>query len=72
MMIDTDRERDIGLGNRYPFDALDQGEVILHDSWQSEAGYVVGDQIKLSFESKTFWNTIVQHYNEKASKYGWE
>ena len=43
MMLDTDRERDIGLGNRYPFDALNQGEVILHDSWQRELGYGVGD-----------------------------
>ena len=45
MMMDTNRERDIGLGNRYPFDALDQGEVILHDSWQIERGYEVGDPI---------------------------
>ena len=39
MMMDTDREREIGLANKYPFEALEPGEIILHESWQTEFGY---------------------------------
>ena len=59
MMLDTDREREISLGTRYPYAALSQGEVILHEIWHSQSGYNIGDQIEISFQSKEFWNTVV-------------
>ena len=43
MMLDADREKDIALGTRYPFDALGEGEVILHDTWRTKSGYKIGD-----------------------------
>ena len=57
-MIDTEREKEIGLATKYPFEALQPGEIIMHESWQKDFGYQIGDTMNLSFESKNLWNTI--------------
>ena len=71
MMIDTEREKEIGLATKYPFEALEPGEIILHESWQSEHGYQVGDVLNLNFDSKDLWNTISIQYNELAQVNEW-
>ena len=70
-MMDTDREREIGLATNYPFEALEPGEIILHESWQKDFGYQVGETLGLSFEAKDFWNAISVQYNQLAQVEGW-
>ena len=43
MLFDTDRERDIGLGVRYPFKALEEGECVIHERMATALRLKVGD-----------------------------
>ena len=47
MMLETEREKSIALGTRFPYEHLNQGDVILHETWRSQSGYSAGDQIEL-------------------------
>ena len=36
--MDTEREKDIGLGEGYPFGKLAPGECVLHETWRENYG----------------------------------
>lgn len=71
MMMDLEREKEIGLAVNFPVEALEPGQVVLPEFWRTEYGYAVGDAISLSFESRDLWNTITLSYNELAEEAGW-
>ena len=44
--IDTDREKEIGIGKNYPFDPLGPGECLVPAVWQ-ELNVKIGDSYRM-------------------------
>ena len=47
MLIDTEREKEIGLGKDYPFGKLGPGECVLHSTWKENYGLEVNSTITI-------------------------
>jgi hypothetical protein len=45
ILMDTEREREIGLGSQYPYPALKTGECLVGEEYASILGVTEGDYI---------------------------
>ena len=73
MTMDTEREKEIGLGTLYPYGKLAPGECIINSFWHEEYGLGIGDQVQISLYIETLENIVsLQIYNPIAEREGWE
>ena len=73
VLIDTEREKEIGLGKDYPFGKLGPGECVLHSIWQEKYGLEIGSKITISLIISTMQDLLGdQVYNPLAEENGWE
>ena len=72
MAIDTEREKQIGLGPKWPFDPLEEGKCLASSTFSSN--YNVNKNEKLYFHVNLgrLLKTIVTRYNVLAKEKGWE
>lgn len=67
MLLDTDRERQIGLGSRYPHKAMKEGECMLNEMMASKLNVAEGD---IMFVRMSLWQdlvAIVDMFNKKVA-----
>ena len=58
LLMDTEREKQIGLGPNYPFEKLAAGECIISTIMGDEFGIEAGDHIKISMQYSYILETI--------------
>lgn len=61
-VIDTDLERKMGLGRDYPYDALDEGECIIHPKLATDLGANIGDIVFVDIDLNTTIMTMAENY----------
>ena len=62
MYIDTQLEKDIGLGSDYPFDPLGPLECIVPSDYK-ENGLAVGSPLRLKLSAGDLLKAMVKEYN---------
>lgn len=62
LFIDTEHERKIGSGLKYPFPKLNEGECIIHKEMAESLYSEVGDVIFLQFDAKFIFSQLVSKY----------
>ena len=62
IMLDTEREKEIGLGPEYPYDALADGECIISSEFSDKVE--IGDWVKIQFDMRYLMQALIIHYNE--------
>lgn len=68
MFMDTDREKEIGLGADYPYEPLGPGECVLPEIAESTYNFNVGDELKLSIYMGNQMRTMASVYNYQRSR----
>ena len=63
MYIDTDREKDIGLGSDYPFEPLGPLECIIPKKYKEGYGLTVGFPLQLKLSAGNLLKSMVAEYN---------
>ena len=62
MLIDTDLEKEIGLGADYPFGPLEAGECVVADVWKSR-NYAEGDKLNIKAGLFELINNMAYQYD---------
>lgn len=63
--IDTNREKEIDLGVKYPFNALNAGECIVNSGARTtDPTLKIGDVMQLNIPMQELFNTIRNQYND--------
>ena len=69
--IDTEKEKQIGLGTTWPFKKLNPHECIISNKFKKSEGVNIGESVKINLKMRNFWYTHYHYYNEIASERGW-
>ena len=64
--IDTDKEKQIGIGSAWPFEKLKPNECLISNQFQKQHKVNVGDTVFVTFRTKDPWYTYYHQYNEIA------
>ena len=66
MLFDTEREKQLDMGPKWPYQPLKTGECIVSDT-MVEDGFQIGDSLNISLQySKTLRSIIQNNYNPIA------
>ena len=68
MLIDTDLERKIGLGTRYPFESLGRGECMMHERMATALRLKEGDIFYLQVDMYQNFIDLVDIFNRDVAK----
>ena len=68
ILMDTEMEREIGLGNQYNYPALKDGECLISDGLAQTLEVKEGDYIYHSIKVAQNIKQLVDIYNEKFAK----
>ena len=69
--MDTDREKELNIGQDWPFDPLPRGGCIFNKDF-AEGQIQVGDDIDIAVTFGEVLTTIIANYNKMAEQEGWE
>ena len=62
MLIDTDLEKEIGLGADYPFGPLEAGECVVSDVWKSR-NFAEGEKLNINASLIELINNMAYQYD---------
>lgn len=65
-LIDTDREREIALGQLYEMPRLNEGECYFHTQQLKNLDTQVGDYVQLDMVIENLYKQLLNEYNEYA------
>ena len=72
VFIDTEREKEIGLGPDWPFEPMKETECIINKEIANKYDIKVGDEITPHLYSIYAIQTIIAAYNREAPLHGWD
>ena len=72
MFMDTKLEKEIGLGPKWPFEPLGEGECLASTSFSEEYSVKLNDTIIFHFDIRNILNVIRHNYDKLAKENGWE
>ena len=72
MFMDTDREKQIGLGPKWPFDPLGEAECLASSAFESSYSVRKNETIMFHIDIKHLLKTLRHNYNVLATENGWE
>ena len=64
--LDTDREREIASGIRYPFPKLKEGHCIIHKEMAESLRVEKGDQMFIEMDVRNNLNQLIKRYSEET------
>ena len=67
ILMDTEREKQIDLGSKFPYVPIQQGDCVVPEIWKEKHGLQEGDKIHISLVFPKLEDIIVQNvYNPIA------
>ena len=72
MAMDTKRENEIGLGTKWPFDPLGEGECLASSVFAAKYNVNKNRMLYFHVNLGSMLKTIVTRYNVIAVEMGWE
>ena len=71
-LIQTEREKEIGLGTGYPYGKLKKGQCLVNSEWMSDNNMTVGEDLSLEIKyTGDLSDAVLQYYNRLALVNGW-
>ena len=69
--IDSEKEKDIGVGVSWPYEKLEKNECLIASDFALK-GVSVGDEVRIIVQWSNYWNNLRTEYNKAALLNGWE
>lgn len=68
LLMDTQREKDIGLASSYQYDAMTEGQCLISQSYADTLEVEVGDVIYLNLPIYENLKALIHQYNKEVAE----